>query len=110
MNHDLRERQGKLVVTLSGDVDLESSPEARRVLLDAVARDAAVVVDLSGVDYLDSSGVASLVEAFQQARKRQTDFGLVCVAESTRRVLELARLDRVFRIYPSLEDALHGRD
>ena len=106
MNHSVSERNGTVVVALSGDVDLESSPQARRVLLDAVERGRGVLVDLSAVEYVDSSGVASLVEAFQQARKRRAEFALVCVAESTRRVLELARLDRVFQIYPSLEEAL----
>ncbi len=108
MNHSVSECRGVLVVALEGDVDLESSPEARRVLLDAVRRGPSVLVDLSGVGYLDSSGVASLVEAFQQARRRRADFGLVCVTETTRRVLELARLDRVFRIFPSLEEGLGG--
>jgi anti-sigma B factor antagonist len=106
MNHRVDEREGRLVVALEGDVDLESSPEARRVLLEAVGAGRNVLVDLSGVGYMDSSGVASLVEAFQHARREQSGFGLVCVTDSTRRVLELARLDRVFRIFRSLEEGL----
>lgn len=106
MNHSVDERKGVLVVALEGDVDLESSPHARRVLLDAVGRGRSVLVDLSGVGYLDSSGVASLVEAFQQARRGRSDFALACVTETTRRVLELARLDRVFRIFASLDEGL----
>ncbi len=109
MNHRVTEEQGVLVVALEGDVDLETSPQARKLLLDAVGRGRDVLVDLSGVSYLDSSGVASLVEAFQRARKGESDFGLVCVSESARRVLELARLDRVFRIFASLEEGLRGR-
>jgi anti-sigma B factor antagonist len=109
LNHRVREEQGVLVVALEGDVDLETSPLARRVLLDAVDLRRPVLVDLSGVGYIDSSGVASLVEAFQRARKGDSDFGLVCVTETARRVLELARLDRVFRIFASLEEGLRGR-
>jgi anti-sigma B factor antagonist len=109
LKHTVREERGVLVVTLEGDVDLETSPRARKLLLDAVGRGSDVLVDLSGVSYLDSSGVASLVEAFQRARKGQSGFGLVCVTETARRVLELARLDRVFRIFGSLEEGLGGR-
>ncbi len=108
MEHQIREEAGRQVVALSGDVDLASSPVARRVLLEAVDRGGGVLVDLSGVGYLDSSGVASLVEAFQRSRKRGTGFGLVCVNETAQRVLRLARLDRIFEIYGTLEEALGG--
>jgi anti-sigma B factor antagonist len=109
LNTRVTECQGLLLIALEGDVDLETSPLARRVLLDAVGGGRDVLVDLSRVSYLDSSGVASLVEAFQRARKARSDFALVCVTESARRVLELARLDRVFRIFASLEEGLRGR-
>ncbi|MCB2100976.1 MAG: STAS domain-containing protein [Rhodobacterales bacterium] len=106
MNHELLDRDGALVVVLSGDVDLDSSPEARRVLLDAVARGRRVLVDLAGVTYIDSSGVASLVESLQGARKAGTDLALVSVSEAALRVLQLARLDRVFTIHATLDEGL----
>ena len=65
-----------------------------------------VLVDLSGVKYIDSSGVASLVEAFQVAKKKGQTFALVSVNASALRVLELARLDKVFTIHENLADAL----
>jgi anti-sigma B factor antagonist len=65
-----------------------------------------VLVDLSAVGYIDSSGVASLIEAFQLARRAGTGFALVSPTASALRVLELARLDRVFTIHASLADAL----
>lgn len=106
MEYDTREEQGKWIVALQGDVDLESSPTARRVLLDGVARGRDVLVDMSGVAYIDSSGVASLVEAFQNARKKGCGFGLASVSESALRVLQLARLDKVFNIHASVENGL----
>jgi anti-sigma B factor antagonist len=106
MEHEVREEGGQVVVALRGDVDLSSSPEARQVLLASVARGVAVVVDLSGIHYIDSSGIASLVEALQSARRQKTGFGLAAVSDSARRVLELARLDRVFTIHPSVDEGL----
>jgi anti-sigma B factor antagonist len=108
MKHRVKERRGSIVVALEGDIDLEGSPAARKVLLDAVGLGQPVYVDLSGVSYIDSSGIASLVEALQRARQGGTAFALASVSDAARRVLELARLDRVFIIHASLDDVLSG--
>ena len=108
MQHSVREEQGTLVVSLEGEIDLEQSPRARKILLDCVGRGQDVLVDLSRVDYIDSSGVASLVEAFQASRKKGTGFALVSVNAPALRVLQLARLDKVFTIHECLTDGLHG--
>jgi anti-sigma B factor antagonist len=98
MSHRLIERSDAVVVQLAGDVDLDSSPAARKVLLDALQRSRPVFVDLSAVTYIDSSGIASLIEAFQRARTMGVQFMLTDVAEPVMRVLSLARLDRVLPI------------
>jgi len=104
MEHAVREERGALVVSFKGEVDLENSPRAREVLLDCVGRGLPVFVDLSGVSYIDSSGVASLVEAFQLAKQKGSTFALVAVNPAAMRVLALARLDRVFEIRETLDD------
>ncbi len=106
MNHEIREESGVVIVALEGDVDLQSSPDARKVLLECVGRKKPVLVDLSGVGYIDSSGVASLVESLQTARKAGSNLILVAVSEGALRVLQLARLDKVFTICDSIEDGL----
>ena len=109
MSHEIRHVGGSSVVSFRGDVDLEHSPAAREVLLSCVRSGRHLAVDLSGVEYIDSSGIASLVEAFQEARKRGSRFSLVSVSPPALRVFELARLDRVFTIHSTLEEALsHG--
>ena len=108
MRHQVREEAAGIIVALEGDVDLESSPSARSILLQAVSKGQPVFVDLSRVSYIDSSGLASLIEALQQARKNEMPFALAEVSEAALRVLKLARLDRVFVIHPTLEDALSG--
>ena len=108
MNYEIRDEGGVAVVALKGDVDLDSSPKVRSALLDCVGMKRGVLVDLAGVSYIDSSGVASLVEAYQTARKSNTTFALVEVSESAMRVLELARLDKVFTIHGTLADGLEN--
>lgn len=106
MEHEITERDGAVVVGFSGDVDLQSSPDARKVLLECVGRGMPVLVDLSKVNYIDSSGIASLVESLQTARKGGSNLLLVSVSEAALRVLELARLDKVFTICSSIEEGL----
>lgn len=106
MPFDKRVVDGSAVVALSGDVDLQSSPAVRHELLACFDTHNKVIVDLAGVTYIDSSGVASLVEAFQLARKKGGTFALVCVSTAVMRVLSLARLDRVFTIHPTVEAAV----
>jgi len=110
MEHSTREEGGALVISFQGEVDLEHSPAARSVLLKGIELGKKVLVDLSGVSYIDSSGVASLVEAFQAARRKETEFALVSINVAARRVLELARLDKVFVIHETLAEALDGGD
>jgi anti-sigma B factor antagonist len=110
MAFPVEEKQGFLVVQLQGEVDLSKSPAARKVILNSLKKMQHVMVDLSAVDYIDSSGVASLVEGFQYARSNNLEFALVGVSEAAMKVLHLARLDQVFRIYATLGDRLGGGD
>jgi anti-sigma B factor antagonist len=96
------------VVALQGEIDLQNSPALRKELLGWLAERQDVVVDLSAVDYIDSSGIASLVEAYQTARHQGGHFSLAAVSPAALRVLKLARLDEVFIIHQTIEQALTG--
>ncbi|MBN2309059.1 MAG: STAS domain-containing protein [Candidatus Hydrogenedentes bacterium] len=96
---DEREGDGAFIVTVSGEVDLYSSPELRRAVTQAVAkRTGTVAVDLRGVQYMDSSGVATLVEGLRAVADTGTGFVLVAPSQPVVKVLQLARLDAVFDI------------
>ena len=96
------------VVRLGGEVDLSWSQQVRRAVLDALGTSAAVAVDLAKVSYIDSSGIAALVEGFQSARGKGQRFVLVEVSDAVLAVLRLARLDKVFTIHRSLDEAGAG--
>lgn len=106
MNIEISDMPPFRVVRLAGEVDLHSSPQARQAILDAIREQRPLVVELAGVRYMDSSGVASLVEGYQAARKQGTPFALAAVAQPAMNVLRLARLDRVFPIHESLDACL----
>lgn len=104
MSYQVTQEHGYAVVHLAGDIDLSCSPEVRRLLLEQLGAARPTLVDMAAVTYIDSSGIASLVEAHQTARKKHLEFGLVAVSDAARSVLELARLDKVFRIHAALAD------
>ncbi|MCX7557316.1 STAS domain-containing protein [Xanthomonadaceae bacterium JHOS43] len=85
-------------VLLGGEIDLSWSAQVRREVLNALERAPKVAIDLSQVGYIDSSGIAALVEGFQNARGRGQPFELSAISPSVLAVLKLARLDRVFPI------------
>ena len=94
------------IITLTGEIDLQTSPEARELILQTLKNNQHVLVEMAEVEYIDSSGIASLVEGFQDAKVRKLNFGLVNISASTRQVLALARLDKIFTIFDTVDDAL----
>jgi anti-sigma B factor antagonist len=97
-----------VLVRLKGEVDLSWSQQVRRAILDALGGGAKVGVELSEVSYIDSSGIAALVEGFQSARSKGRQFGLVAASSAVMSVLQLARLDKVFPLFANVEAARAG--
>ena len=106
MKHEVKNVGESVVIAFEGDVDLQTSPKAREALLATCGQGKPVVVDLAKVGYIDSSGVASLVEALQTAKKGGQTLALAAVSEGALRVLKLARLDAVFAIHENADDAV----
>ncbi len=109
MRYRLTDEGGALVIAFEEDIDLECSAEVRALLLDCVSRNRVVVVDMSGVAAIDSSGVATFLEAYQSARKQRGVFVLAAVGAAVMRVLRLARLDGVFTLADSVGEGLCER-
>ena len=102
-------RDDHSVVSVTGEVDLYSSPGMREALLACIAKKTPMVlVELSGVSYMDSSGIATLVEALQQMRDQSGRLVLVGLQQRVREVFELARLQSVFEMADTVEAALSG--
>jgi len=95
------------VISVSGDVDLYSSPEMRKAITQ-LSREKVplIVISLKEVDYMDSSGVATLVEGLQLTGSYNGSFRIACLKPGVREVFELARLDRVFEVFETEEEAL----
>lgn len=100
--------QGDLhILELAGELDYHSSPELREKLNELAVKQAPkILVNLKGVDYMDSSGIATFVEAFQKAKRYQGRLILAELTDTVRGVFEIAKLESIFEIAPTLNEAL----
>ncbi len=97
------------VLALSGEIDLHESPHVKETLEPIIARKPPlVVIDLSDVTYIDSSGLALLIEALQRIQGYGGKLALCSIAESVRTIFDIARLDQIFQIFPDKSSALAG--
>jgi anti-sigma B factor antagonist len=91
----------KGILALGGEVDLHRSPEIREMIAPFVAQKVPrLLIDLSGVSYVDSSGLAIFIETLQRVQAYGGTFGLFGLRESVRTIFHIACLDQVFRIFP----------
>jgi len=97
-------------LALVGEIDLHRSPEVKELLTPLVERKAPrILLDLSGVNYIDSSGLAVLIEALQRVLSYGGQLGIFGLQESVKSIFEIARLDQVFQIFRDEEAALAAR-
>jgi anti-sigma B factor antagonist len=96
------------VLSASGEIDIISAPDLRGALQAALTRGGLVVLDLSEVSFLGSSGLAALVEARELTKPGNSEFRLVCASRIVLRALEATGLRELFDIFEDLPAALRG--
>ncbi|MGH9804858.1 MAG: STAS domain-containing protein [Candidatus Acidiferrales bacterium] len=106
MKVSVRHRGSATVLDVEGQITFESTPALRQQILGALKEKAIVLVNLTSVAYMDSSGIATLVEGLKEAQSRKAGYALFGLTKHTRSVMELVRLDKVFRIFDTEDDAI----
>ncbi len=107
MKVQVRTADNVSIIDCAGDVDLYTSTSLREALLNEIqSGNPSVLVNMTDVSYIDSSGIATLVEGLQLSRQAKTRFGLFGLRSNARSVLELARLHKVFNIFENEQEAL----
>jgi anti-sigma B factor antagonist len=103
-----RTSAGGVIFDITGDIDLAHSPAMRKVLLVEIKekRTPKVLLNLKNVRYIDSSGIATLVEGLKASRDNGSRMILFGLNPSVREVMELSRLQKIFEIYDTEELAL----
>lgn len=101
-----RDIGGTVVLDVVGEVDVYTSPRLRERLTELVNEGVAqLVVNLGGVEFIDSTGLGVLVGALKRIRSRSGSMSLVCTSDALIRVFTITGLERVFEIYPTVEEA-----
>jgi len=106
MASSTRIEKGTTIVDVVGQIDLGSSPALRKTLLESLNGTKRVAINLSAVKYIDSSGIASLVEVLREARNSNKRLVLFGLTGAVLQVLQLTRLTGVFEICETEEQAL----
>ncbi len=108
MKISARRTEQATILDVSGNIDMSNSPEVRKALLRELHEKSVtrVVLNLSGVAYIDSSGVASLVEGLKASRETGSRFVLFGLSDSAREVLKISRLLKLFEVYDDETQAM----
>jgi anti-sigma B factor antagonist len=102
----VRESGAVQVVDLEGEVDLGTSPNLRRTLFDLLGKKPKLALNLKEMRYIDSSGIATLIEVHKGAQRLQSEFVLFGLSPAVQDAFRLTHVNRVFRIVETEEQAL----
>jgi anti-sigma B factor antagonist len=104
---EVSEVKGWTVVTVHGEIDVATSPTLRERLIDLVNGGATrLVLDLETVDFLDSTGLGTIVSLLKRVRTHGGDLRLVCTEARIRRLFEITGLEKAVPLHASLDDAI----
>jgi anti-sigma B factor antagonist len=106
MTVSFREFPAARIVDVAGDVDLGTSPDLRRALFDSLREKPRLAVNLRALRYIDSSGIATLIEALKDAQRLGKEFVLFGLSPAVKDVFHLTHVNRIFRIFDTEEEAM----
>jgi anti-sigma B factor antagonist len=106
-----REVDSRTIVAVGGEIDVYTAPKLRDKITELVGEGRHnLVIDMEGVDFLDSTGLGVLVGALKRLRTVNGTFGLVCSKEPLLKIFRITALDQVFPIFPTVEAATSATD
>jgi anti-sigma B factor antagonist len=96
-----------MVVAVGGEIDVYTAPKLRDRLVELInSGHYHLVIDLEGVDFLDSTGLGVLVGALKRVRSHQGSLRLVCTQERLLKIFRITGLAKVFPIYADVDEAV----
>jgi len=106
MRISVREVGQAKVVEVEGEVDLGTSPDLRRTLFDALASAGRLALNLTAIRYIDSSGIATLIEVLNRSHNLKKDFVLFGLSPAVLEVFRLTHVIRIFQVFQTEQEAL----
>ncbi|MGC2062788.1 MAG: STAS domain-containing protein [Thermodesulfovibrionales bacterium] len=107
MKIELISHSSNIVIAITGEIDMHSSPELRARLLELIGKKPPVLfIDFTSVSYIDSSGIATFVEGLKGMMPYGGRLKFVSIPPKIAEIFGFAKLDKVFEIHGSMDDAL----
>jgi anti-sigma B factor antagonist len=106
VNISLRSRDTARIVDVEGDVDLKGSPALRKVLFGALKDAPTVALNLTAIRYIDSSGIAVMLETLRESQRLNRQFVLFGMSPAVHDVFKLTHVIRIFQVAETEEQAL----
>ena len=100
------EKEGVLVFQVNGEINISTSPELRKIFEKEPKKK--IVIDFEKVTYIDSSGLATLVEVLKRTKTQGGTLGLAGMSDKVKSLFEITKLDKLFSIFQSQADAVNG--
>ncbi|MGH2748681.1 MAG: anti-sigma factor antagonist [Actinomycetota bacterium] len=106
---DVHKTDSHSVVDVKGEIDVYTAPKLREKLIELVSEGSYdVVVNLEGVDFLDSTGLGVLVGALKRVKAHDGSLALVCTQDKILKIFKITGLTKVFPIHDSVDEATGG--
>ena len=109
MNITEEKKDGITICNISGEININTSPQLRKSFESFVeANTAKIVVDFSQVSYIDSSGLATFIELLQRLKKVGGTFRICSMSQKVKNIFEVTKLHKLFEIFDTREAALNN--
>jgi anti-sigma B factor antagonist len=108
MKTSVRDQGIVRIVSVEGDIDLGNSGDLRKILFDALRDSGKLALNLSAIRYIDSSGIATLIEVLRESKRVNKDLVLFAMSPAVRDVFKLTHVIKIFQVYETEEQALGG--
>lgn len=106
LRFDIRQDKLATVVSVSGEIDIDTTPDLTDMLAGTLPDTRLLVLDLSSVGFIDSIGLSALVDIHLKASGADREVRLVLGNGATRRPIEISGLNQIFTIHETLDSAL----
>jgi anti-sigma B factor antagonist len=106
MNMSVRTSENTRIVDVAGDVDLGGTPQLRKLLFEALKESPKVVINLTAIRYIDSSGIAVMIEALKESQRLKRQFVLFGMNSRVHDVFKLTHVMQIFQVVDTEEQAL----
>ena len=99
--------EGIAIINVQGRLDAAAAPTFKQQVAEAISQgNIRLALHIAHVSFMDSTGLAALVSAFKAARKVDGDISIIAPSPQVQKLLKLTAMDRVFRVFPSPDEAL----